>query len=170
MVNTLLKDNLFYQVIGRKSVILVPWKQSVCVYPCPNNIVNSQLDLANLNLELHPKVKKATLYAATMEPGDMLFIPKGWWHDIRSLTPSISLNHWFGLPLNFRDYTALIWKLGVPCWQAIAKDFYHKGMLKKPEKTDFFFSPATTGKRLYDLLRWGNFSKDNDPVEKEITE
>ena len=32
---------------------------------------------------------------AVLGPGDALFIPVGWWHYVRSVTPSISLNFWW---------------------------------------------------------------------------
>ena len=28
-------------------------------------------------------------------PDDALFVPCGWWHYVRALTPSFSLNFWF---------------------------------------------------------------------------
>ncbi|KAA0172388.1 hypothetical protein FNF28_00071 [Cafeteria roenbergensis] len=37
----------------------------------------------------------ATLLSAVVGPGEVLFIPKGWWHHVRSLTPSISLSFWW---------------------------------------------------------------------------
>lgn len=168
MLHSDLKDNLFCQIWGEKKVVLIPWEDSLSAYPCPNNIVNSQLDLANINLKYYPKLKGTTLYTATMGPGDMLFMPRGWWHDIRAQTPSISLNHWFGPSLSFRDYSLLILKLGPRCWRAVAKDFLYSGLLGKTEETNFFFSPPSTGKRLYDLFKWGNFSKENDPTTDEF--
>jgi Cupin-like domain len=33
--------------------------------------------------------------SATMEPGDMLFLPPGWWHGMRSEDSSISVSMWF---------------------------------------------------------------------------
>jgi len=164
MLHSDLKDNLFCQIWGEKKVILVPWDDSLSAYPCPDNIVNSQLDLANVDLKRYPKLKKTTLYTTTMKPGDMLFIPRAWWHDIRSQTPSISLSHWFGPPVRFQEYAQLILKLGPRCWGAVAKSFFKTGILKKPEQINFFFSPASTGKRLYDLFKWGDFSKNNDPT------
>jgi lysine-specific demethylase 8 len=30
-----------------------------------------------------------------LHPGDMAFIPKGWWHEVEALTPSFSVSFWW---------------------------------------------------------------------------
>lgn len=37
-------------------------------------------------------------YDVRLEPGDMLFIPYGWWHDVESLTPAISVTRFWNTP------------------------------------------------------------------------
>lgn len=165
MLHSDLKDNLFCQLWGEKHIVLVPWAHSRAVYPFPDNVVNSQLDLADLDLERHPRLRQAVLYTGTMTPGDLLYIPRGWWHDIRSRTPSVSLNHWFGPPTGFASYLNLILRLGPSCWSAVARDFYRGGLKGRDEQVTFFFSPPSTGKRVFDALRWGNFSRANDPAK-----
>jgi ribosomal protein L16 Arg81 hydroxylase len=32
--------------------------------------------------------------SATLEPGDLLFFPPGWWHAMRSEDPSFSVSMW----------------------------------------------------------------------------
>jgi lysine-specific demethylase 8 len=164
MLHSDLKDNLFCQIWGMKQLVLLPWEQARAAYPFPDNLVNSRLDLANLDLDRFPHLRRATLYAGTIEPGEILFMPRGCWHDIRSRTPSISINHWFGPPLTFADYAALLMRLGPGYWLPTVRDFVRHGLMRRQERTRFFFSPPSTGKRLYDLLRWGDFSRDNDPA------
>lgn len=86
-------------------------------------------------------------------------MPRGTWHDVRSHTASVSLNNWFGRPLGFRDYLGLLIASGPAYWKATARDFWRHGCCATPEETRFFLSPPSTGKRLYDLLRWGSFSR-----------
>lgn len=163
MLHSDLKDNLFCQIWGEKSITLLPWRHSRAAYPFPDNLVNSRIDLENIDPARFPKVRSAPFYHSLVKPGDILFIPRGCWHDIRSATPSISINHWFGAPLSLGEYLRLLIRLGPPYWYAAARDFIRHGLLGKDEKTMFFFSPPSTGKRLYDALRWGDFSRGNDP-------
>lgn len=165
MLHSDLKDNLFCQIWGIKHVVLIPWSDSPAAYPFPDNIVNSQLDLARWDPARHPRLRRARIYAGLVRPGDVLYIPRGCWHDIRSCTPSVSLNHWFGAPLRLRDYLPLMARLGPRCWQATARDFIRSGLLGRSEVTNFFFSPPSTGRRLFDALRWGNFSRASDPTD-----
>jgi hypothetical protein len=164
MLHSDLKHNLFVQVWGRKVVFLVPFADSRAVYPCFDNIVNSAVDPDALDLARFPRFRHARVYAAVVEPGDVVFIPRGCWHHFRSLAPSISLNHWWGTALTHRDYLRLLVGLGPRHWAATARDFVLHGVLGRTYARRFFFSPPSTGRRLYDLLTARDFSKDNDPV------
>ena len=159
-----LKQNLFVQLWGRKAVVLVPFADSRAVYPCFDNIVNSAVDPDELDLERFPRFRDATVYGAVVGPGDVLYIPRGCWHHLRSLDPSLSLNHWWGPPLDHRDYLRLLVDLGPRYWLATARDFVAHGVLGRTEARRFFFSPPSTGRRLFDLLTARDFSRDNDPV------
>jgi hypothetical protein len=163
MLHSDLKDNLFCQVLGQKHLVLLPWESSSAAYPFPHNLVNSQVDLANVDVRRFPRLKRTVFYSGIVNPGEMLFMPRGCWHDVRSRTPSISINHWFGAPLDVKDYAGLLLRLGPRYWAATVQDFVRHGVLRRQEETYFFFSPPSTGKRVYDFLRWGDFSRDNDP-------
>ena len=49
------------------------------------------------DLQVHPDFEKANFVETILGPGEMLFIPKRWWHYVRSLTTSVSVNFWFWL-------------------------------------------------------------------------
>lgn len=163
-LHTDLKDNIFAQIMGSKRVFLVPKNESHLVYPFLDNIVNSEVDPELYNLEKFPKFCKATIYETHVYPGDILFIPKGWWHYLRSESPSISINHWFGKPLSAMYYLTLLLRLGPAYVTRTIADMYRYVFLKEEYKKEFFFSPVSTGERLYNLIRFGDFSKENDPT------
>src|SRR5206468_5470683 len=94
--------NLFVQIAGRKKVILIPPAQSDFVYyPCREfgrNLHFSPVEAERPDLDRHPRFARATPFEVTVQSGDMLFIPAAWWHYLRALEPSISLNFWWNTP------------------------------------------------------------------------
>ncbi|AKI81564.1 putative jmjc domain-containing protein [Acanthamoeba polyphaga mimivirus] len=45
--------------------------------------------------QLYPSLKYCTKYEFELRSGDMLYIPKGWWHWIESIGRTISVNFWW---------------------------------------------------------------------------
>jgi len=89
--------NLFLQVYGRKRFTLFDARQFEELYPFPASAHHSHLsyvDIENPDLERFPLFAAAHRYEATLGPGDLLFLPAFWWHHVRSLDVSISLNFW----------------------------------------------------------------------------
>ncbi|EGC34395.1 hypothetical protein DICPUDRAFT_35082 [Dictyostelium purpureum] len=101
-------DNFLSQIVGYKYVRLYHPNMKPYLYvkehdedgegsskTAQNNI--SLIDIENPNLEKYPLFEKANSnYIETiLKPGDMLFMPSGWWHYCRSLSPSFSLSFWF---------------------------------------------------------------------------
>lgn len=100
-------SNLLAQLAGRKRVVLFPPSQSFLLYPyavghpCDNF---SMVDVSDPDLERFPALRHACGYEAVLEPGDVLFIPRYWWHYVEQLPSAdggpednLSLNFWFGL-------------------------------------------------------------------------
>lgn len=82
-------NNLFCQIMGRKRVRMVPSWSMPWVYN--DYHVYSDVDAANPDLSAHPLFENATVYDFEIKPGEILFIPIGWWHHLESLDITISL-------------------------------------------------------------------------------
>lgn len=107
--------NLYVQIHGRKKWVLISPRRSVEVYwPCDDLRVGmlqfSPVDAEHPNLARYPRFADADAVEVILEPGDVLFVPTGWWHQVRSLDVSVSLNFFwiapFGSPLALRRYYA----------------------------------------------------------------
>jgi lysine-specific demethylase 8 len=159
-----LKDNIFAQISGRKRLILVPFRQTRLVYPFRDNIVNSMVDPEHLDTARFPRFLKASVLECVVGPGDVVYIPRGWWHYLRSESPSISINHWFGPPIPARVFVATLVRLGAPYVGRAVLDLMRYSLLGRTYRGEFFFTPPSTGERLFSLLRHGDFSRDNDPA------
>ena len=89
-------DNIFAQVVGQKFVKLVSWDQSSYMYPSQkydSNTLMSSVNADDFDSNRYPNFSKVQAQYAFLDPGDMMFIPRGCWHYVRSLSPSISVNN-----------------------------------------------------------------------------
>lgn len=92
------EHNLLAQVVGRKRILLFPPSDSCRLYPAEGRMLQntSQIDPEVVDATRFPLAADLRPIQAVLEPGDMLYIPPGWWHHVRSLSPSFSVSFWFG--------------------------------------------------------------------------
>lgn len=95
-----LVQNFLAQVTGAKRLILYPPSDTSKLYPFPALSASGHLSRINAerpDLEAFPHAAGAQPYLAEIRPGDVLFIPGLWWHHVRTLERSISVNFWWSL-------------------------------------------------------------------------
>lgn len=80
---------LFTQVYGSKHFKMIPSFELNKVYN--RDRYYSMVDATNVDGARFPKFLEASVADVTVHPGDMLLIPAGWWHWVRSLDVSISV-------------------------------------------------------------------------------
>lgn len=91
-------NNLFCQVYGRKKFSLFDPLQTEYLYPFPDSSPMPHVSLVNIE---HPDPKRFPRFAlarpieVVIHPGEVLFLPAFWWHHVRSLETSISVNFWW---------------------------------------------------------------------------
>jgi LPS sulfotransferase NodH len=81
---------LFAQVKGRKRYRLVPASQWEYVYNTSG--VFSDVDCERPDLNCYPKFRDATVIDVVVEPGEVLFVPIGWWYHVRALDVSLTIS------------------------------------------------------------------------------
>jgi len=96
-------DNLACVVAGRRRFTLFPPEQVANLYVGPLDFTmagqpTSMVDLRAPDLELYPRFARALAAAriAELEPGDALYVPALWWHNVEASSPfNILVNHWW---------------------------------------------------------------------------
>jgi lysine-specific demethylase 8 len=98
-------DNILVQVVGRKRVRLLSKETDASsLYIGNNNDENhhqhqqyntSAVNVEDPDLVKHPLFDSLSVLCVDLYPGDALFIPAKWWHHVRSLEFSVSVNSWW---------------------------------------------------------------------------
>jgi histone arginine demethylase JMJD6 len=80
------------QVYGRKEFILWEPEQGKFMYPDPENPWMSTIsEYFKPDFDKYPLYKNAKGSSVVVDPGETVYVPKGWWHTARSLEPTISI-------------------------------------------------------------------------------
>jgi len=83
-------DNLLVQICGRKRVVLFP--------PCDASFLylrgdkSQVVDIDKPDLKHFPLFAQAHACEALLQPGDVLFIPALWFHNVQALEFSVAVN------------------------------------------------------------------------------
>jgi len=98
--------NIAAVVAGARRFALFPPDQTANLYvgPLENTIAGqptSMVDIEAPDLDRYPRFAQAmeSMVVAELEPGDALFIPAFWWHDVKASGPlNVLVNYWWGQP------------------------------------------------------------------------
>lgn len=99
------EHNVLCQIRGRKRVILISPDERDYVYP--NTLYDSgteccDVDASHPDLQQHPLFARICVrYEVTLEAGDVLFIPRFWYHEVNPVGNfSVSINYFCSTPLD----------------------------------------------------------------------
>lgn len=93
-----LPDNLYAQIDGRKEWVLFDPRDTLRVSPHPpwSGVPNySRADAIEPDLERFPRMRGLRRWRAVLEPGELLYVPRRWWHQARSVDVSMAMNFWW---------------------------------------------------------------------------
>ncbi len=86
--------NIFhFHFDGKKQCILFDQKQNKHLYKIPYSLITREdIDFSNPDVKKWPALKKATGYITNLEHGNVLYMPEGYWHYMKYITPGFSLS------------------------------------------------------------------------------
>ncbi len=86
--------NIFhFHFEGIKECILFPQSETKHLYKIPHSlIVREDIDFSNPDLEKWPALKQAKGFKTTLEHGNVIYIPEGYWHHMKYKTPGFSMS------------------------------------------------------------------------------
>jgi hypothetical protein len=89
-------DNIFAQIWGSKRIFLAPPHHDAFLYPSEANAIlfGSRFNPEAPDFDQFPLARQASMIECIVDPGELLYVPAGWYHQVRSLTFSLSSNRW----------------------------------------------------------------------------
>lgn len=86
--------NIFhFHFEGKKEVILFDQKQNKHLYKIPYSlIVREDIDFSKPDFNKWPALKQAKGYKTNLEHGQILYMPEGYWHYMKYITPGFSMS------------------------------------------------------------------------------
>lgn len=138
--------NLVLQVQGRKRWHLFPPEDTAKLYPTrvpyEESSVFSQVDVLHPDLTRFPAFQGARAHVVTLQPGQVLYVPRHWWHYVESVDPlTVSINSWIELEM---DDVARV-------SEAVAKTVvFAIKSARSDDNTDKWLNPTEEGKASHD--------------------
>lgn len=97
--------NIFhFHFEGKKLCILFDQKQNPYLYKIPHSLITREdIDFSNPDFKKWPALKMAKGYKTELNHGEVLYMPEGYWHYMKYITPgfSMSLRSIAKNPMNF---------------------------------------------------------------------
>ncbi|AJR02748.1 cupin-like domain-containing protein [Siansivirga zeaxanthinifaciens] len=86
--------NIFhFHFEGKKEIILFDQKQNKYLYKIPHALITREdIDFSNPDFNKWPMLKHAKGYKTELNHGEVLYMPEGYWHYMRYITPGFSMS------------------------------------------------------------------------------
>ena len=88
-----LANILHFHFEGKKQCILFDQDQSKYLYKIPHSLIpREDIDFSNPDFDKWPALKHARGYIAELSHGEVLYMPEGYWHYMKYITPGFSMS------------------------------------------------------------------------------
>ena len=87
-----LTNNFIAQIVGRKRIKLIPSAEVGKLYN-HQHVFSEIADLEDPQIDVakYPRLTELRVYDVLLEPGEILFVPLGWWHQVKSVDFSVTV-------------------------------------------------------------------------------
>ena len=86
--------NIFhFHFEGKKQCVLFDQNQNKHLYKIPHSLITREdIDFSNPDFEKWPALKNAQGYITNLNHGEVLYMPEGYWHYMKYITPGFSMS------------------------------------------------------------------------------
>lgn len=88
-----LANILHFHFQGEKECILFPYQEKKHLYKVPHSLITHEsIDFSNPDFDQWPALKYAKGFKAELKHGEALYMPEGYWHYMKYVTPGFSMS------------------------------------------------------------------------------
>lgn len=86
--------NIFhFHFVGKKEIILFPQSENQYLYKVPHSLITHEsIDFADPDFKKWPALINSCGYKTHLDHGEVLYMPEGYWHYMRYLSPGFSMS------------------------------------------------------------------------------
>ncbi|KSA13153.1 cupin-like domain-containing protein [Maribacter dokdonensis] len=86
--------NIFhFHFDGEKEVVLFPQSETKRLYKVPHSLITHEsIDFSNPDYQKWPALRHANGFKTTLKHGEVLYMPEGFWHYMKYITPGFSMS------------------------------------------------------------------------------
>ena len=86
--------NIFhFHFDGEKEVVLFPQSETKKLYKVPHSLITHEsIDFSNPDYQKWPALRHANGFKTTLKHGEVLYMPEGFWHYMKYITPGFSMS------------------------------------------------------------------------------
>ncbi|APA64018.1 cupin-like domain-containing protein [Maribacter sp. 1_2014MBL_MicDiv] len=86
--------NIFhFHFDGEKEVVLFPQSETKKLYKVPHSLITHEsIDFSNPDYQKWPALSHANGFKTTLKHGEVLYMPEGFWHYMKYITPGFSMS------------------------------------------------------------------------------
>lgn len=88
-----LANILHFHFAGKKRCVIIPPEQSKFMYKIPYSVIcREDIDFDHPDFDKWPALKNLRPFTADLSHGEMLYMPEGYWHYMKYITPGFSMS------------------------------------------------------------------------------
>jgi ribosomal protein L16 Arg81 hydroxylase len=86
-----LTNNLIAQIVGRKRLKILPAAEVGKIYNTTHVFSDiPDVEEPAIDWTRHPRLATARVYEVELQPGEIIFMPLAWWHQVKALDFSVT--------------------------------------------------------------------------------
>jgi hypothetical protein len=136
-----MSHGILCQLFGTKHVYLISPDDSKFVYPYAHSCTKSPVLPSQPGLSAFSEYGKVTVLEGDLGPGEVLFLPRGWWHSVIAKGASISVSREFDENMPWQEVWRALSAAGTRAWLATGRDFIWHGLFRRPHERRLFDDP-----------------------------